>query len=81
MKYNNVDFKMDIETNKVNKRTLFNETRQYNIHIFDKTIFLKYCSFLTLFVLMDRFGGNAYNYRMHEDVYKCVLYPETGSNN
>ena len=24
------------------KRTLFNETRQYNIQMFDKTIFLKY---------------------------------------
>ena len=35
-----------IEKNKVRnkqdlKSTLFNETRQYNIHIFDKTIFLK----------------------------------------
>ena len=26
-----------IETNKVNKRTLFNETKQYKKHIFDLT--------------------------------------------
>ena len=32
-----------IDRNKqVLKRTLFNETRQYNIHIFNKIIFLKY---------------------------------------
>ena len=31
-----------IETNNVKKRTLFNKTRQYNIHIFDKLIFFRY---------------------------------------
>ena len=30
------------QTNKVKKRTLFNKTRQYTIHIFDKIIFFKY---------------------------------------
>ena len=31
-----------IETNKVKTRTLFNKTRQYIIHIFNKIIFFKY---------------------------------------
>ena len=34
--------KMQIETDTVKKRTLFNKTRQYNIQIFYEIIFFKY---------------------------------------
>ena len=36
------EFGKKTETNKVKNKMLFNETRQYNIHIVHKYIFLKY---------------------------------------
>ena len=36
-----ITLQKDNRNNQGLKRTLFNETRQYNIHIFNKSIFLK----------------------------------------
>ena len=35
-------FMKKIDLNKILKRTLFNQTRQYNIQVLDKIIFFKY---------------------------------------